>query len=200
LVRDGLKALGVDLLEGMNNTLKRLAEQALRLTAEESIVGGYVRDVHAGFKRAARESGPADGAKLFAWIRGGVSDYDNCGPNCCACGSHRQVPIFLFLVQAGVGFPASTYASIKRGCSASCLRESAGTNRISGASRNKGAGITPLLIPAPKSSRTLPSSLLTRARNSRRSWCGVGCGARRFGPTVRFAPGRGPDDPPPSVA
>lgn len=73
--------LAIDIVESVNNTLKRIAEAAVATkmktgAAVEGVgavlaVAGkdYVGGLEKGFKRAAKKQGPIDGERAFKWLR-----------------------------------------------------------------------------------------------------------------------------------
>ena len=81
VIEAGSELLAYDVVESVNNILKRIAEEALNAKALTgiaargvgSILGGagkdYTEGVGKGFRRAAKKQGPKDGEKLFKWLR-----------------------------------------------------------------------------------------------------------------------------------
>jgi hypothetical protein len=84
VIEGGKELLAYDVVESLNNTLKRIAEEAL----DASVIAGsaarnigstlneagkgYVSGIGKGFTRAAKRQGPRDGEKLFKWLRRAV--------------------------------------------------------------------------------------------------------------------------------
>jgi len=60
--------LGVDLLEGVNNVLKRIFEVALQAVGPGSVIGSYGRALRESLHTAAAQAGEADGARIVRWI------------------------------------------------------------------------------------------------------------------------------------
>jgi hypothetical protein len=59
----GKELLAADVIESVNNTLKRIAEGALQSLSE------YAKGFQKGFRDEATTQGPKDGAKAFNWLR-----------------------------------------------------------------------------------------------------------------------------------
>jgi hypothetical protein len=73
----GKELLAADVIESVNNTLKRIAEVALAAAAVSRRAGGalsgvagdYAKRFGGGFEKAARRQAPKDGEKAFKWLR-----------------------------------------------------------------------------------------------------------------------------------
>lgn len=78
-IEAGKELLALDLVESVNNTLKRMAEAALATKAVMAVRGvgstladasaDYAKGLGKGFKQAAKKQGPKDGEKVFKWLR-----------------------------------------------------------------------------------------------------------------------------------
>jgi len=81
LLEAGKELLAADIVESVNNVLKRVAEAALYLSAStrdavasaSSLLrdagGQYAKGVGKGLIKAATRQGPKDGEMLFRWFR-----------------------------------------------------------------------------------------------------------------------------------
>ncbi len=78
IVEAGKEELAFDLVESVNNVLKRVGEEALLqagtvMQGAESALSragaDYAHGVGKGFRKAAKRQGPKDGAALFKWLR-----------------------------------------------------------------------------------------------------------------------------------
>lgn len=68
VIEAGKEALAVDLLDGIENTLKRISEAALVQYLTETSAT-YISGVSAGIRKTVRESGEKDGGRLVKWSR-----------------------------------------------------------------------------------------------------------------------------------